>query len=221
VFVTPDPAGGRGKAIWAVLLDTALFPSAIQRLDASTGKPQSAYWSNGSIATAVVDASSSPPKLLVGACYNESRSGSLSVLDARNPSGSAPADLEKYRCTSCPPGDPLAFLVFPKPARFRGQDATGPVEVITPMAGGRIGVRVRYATSGERPWAVGVLTFDESLTPVSADTADDYLRTYEQLAVRGEVAGGAPLTVDPDREFFPILRWDGAARRYVEIFRRR
>jgi hypothetical protein len=221
VFVTADPAGGRGRAIWAVLFDTALFPSAIQRLDAKTGKPQSAYWSNGSIVTAVLDTSLSPPRLLVGACYNEAKAGSLSVLDARDPNGSAPAELEKYRCTSCPPGGPLAFLVFPKPARFRGQDAAGPVEGITPMPDGRLGIRVRYATADERTIAVGVLTLDSSLTPVSADTADDYLNTYDDLARRGDVPRGAPATVDPDREFFPILRWDAAARRYLEVAKRR
>jgi len=221
VFVTADPAGGRGKAIWAVLFDTALFPSAIQRLDLKTGAPQSAYWSNGSIATAVLDTSLSPPRLLVGACHNEMKAGSLSVLDARDPNGSAPAAFEKYRCTSCPPKGPLAFLVFPKPARFRGQDATGPVEDITPMSDGRLGVRVRYATADERTFAVGVLTLDSSLTPISADTADGYLHTYDDLARRGDVPGGAPATVDLDREFFPILRWDAAAQRYMEVTKRR
>jgi hypothetical protein len=220
-FVTADPEGGPRKAVWAVLFDMALFPSAIQRLDVKTGAPQSAFWSNGSITTAVLDASWSPPTLLVGACHNETKAGSLAVLDARDPNGSAPAELEKYRCTSCPPKDPLAFLVFPKPARFRGQDATGPVEGITPMADRRLGVKVRYATSDERTFAVGVLTLDSSLTPVSADTADDYLNAYDDLVKRGDVAPGAPAAVDPDREFFPLLRWDGAARRYVEVFRRR
>jgi hypothetical protein len=218
-FVTADPAGGPGRAIWAVLYDSALFPSSIQRLDPASGAPLSSYWTNGSIVTAVLDESASPPRLLVGACYNETRAGSLSVLDARNANGSAPAALEKYRCTSCPPGEPLAFLVFPKPARFRGQDATGPVEIVTPMADGTLGVRVRYAWSDARTLAVGVFGFDPSLTPFSADTADDYLKVYDELAARGDVAAGAPATVDPDREFFPILKWDGAAKRFVEVRR--
>jgi len=44
---------------------------------------------------------------------------------------------------------------------------------------------------------------------------------YNELVKRGAVPGGAPAAVDPDREFFPILRWDSATRRYVEVFRRR
>ena len=118
-FVTADPAGGPGRAIWISFVDMALFPSAIQRLDPKTGVSLGAYWTNGSIVTAALDTSSpAQPKLLVGACYNETKAGSLSVLDALNPNGSAPATLDKYRCMDCPPGEPMAFLVFPKPARF-------------------------------------------------------------------------------------------------------
>jgi len=217
-FVTADPAGGPGKAIWAVLFDTALFPSSIMRLDAATGTPVTEYWTAGSITAAALDMSGPAPRLLVGACHNETRAGSLSVLDALNPTGSAPAEVEKYRCASCPPGAPLDFLVFPKPARFARLEATGPVETLTPQADGSLGVRVRYATADPETFAVGVFTLDPSLTPVSADTADDYLTTYARLAARGAAAAGAPATVDPAREFFPILRWDSSARRYVKVF---
>ena len=220
-FVTADPGGGPGRAIWAVLYDSALFPSSIQRLDPATGAPLSEYWTNGSILTAVLDESASPPKLLVGACYNETRAGSLSVLDALNPNGSAPAELEKYRCTSCPPGEPTAFLVFPKPARFGKSDSSGPVETLTPQADGTLGVRVRYAVADGEMFAVGVITLDPSLTPVSVDTADNYLATYDKLAARGDAPAGAPATVDPAREFFPILRWDPVARRYEKVFLKR
>jgi hypothetical protein len=218
-FVTADPAGGPGRAIWAVLYDSALFPSSIQRVDPRTGEPSSAYWTNGSIVAAALDASASPPKLLVGACYNETKDGSLSVLDALNPNGSAPAELDKYRCTACPPGEPLAFLVFPKPARFRTLDATGPVETITPLADGMLGVRVRYATPDPGTKAVGVFMLDASLHPVLADSADGYLKAYDAFVRRGDVPAGAPADVDPDREFFPIRRWDSGKQRYVDVFR--
>ncbi len=168
--------------------------------------------------TAALDASASPPRLLVGACYNETRAGSLSVLDALNPDGSAPAELEKYRCTSCPPGEPMAFLVFPKPARFGKSDSAGPVETLTPHGDGTLGVRVRYAWSDMDTSAVGVFRFDSSLAPLSADSADDYLAVYNRLVARGDAPAGAPATVDPVREFFPILRWDRAARRYQKVF---
>jgi hypothetical protein len=220
-FVTADPAGGPGKAIWAVLFDTALFPSSIMRLDPATGTPLTAYWTAGSITAAALDMSGPAPRLLVGACHNETRAGSLSVLDALNPTGSAPAEVEKYRCESCPPGEPVDFLVFPKPARFAHLEATGPVQTLTPQADGTLGVRVRYALADADTAAVGIFTLDPSLTPVSADTADDYLTTYARLVARGDAPAGAPAVVDPARDFFPILRWDGAARRYVKLFLKR
>ena len=220
-FVTPNPAGGPGRALWVSMVDLALFPSAIQRLDPKTGTPLSAYWTNGSIVTAALDASTSPPKLYVGACYNESRAGSLSVLDALNPSGSAPAALEKYRCMDCPPGEPLAFLVFPKPSRFAGSDATGPVETITPQSDGSVGVRVRHAVAGPAAHAVGVFQLDASLGPVSVDTADGYLSVYNALVERGEAPAGAPKAIDPEREFLPLLWWNPAAQRFMEVAKRR
>ena len=221
-FVTPDPAGGPGRAIWVSMIDMALFPSAIQRLDPKRGVPLSAYWTNGSIVTAALDASSpAQPKLLVGACYNETKAGSLSVLDALNPVGSAPATLDKYRCMDCPPGEPLAFLVFPKPARFAGSDATGPVETITLQSDGSIGVRVRHATAGPESHAVGVFQLDASLAPVSVDTADGYLLVYNALVARGQAPAGSPPVIDPEREFLPILWWNAAAQRYMEVTKRR
>jgi hypothetical protein len=203
------------------MVDLALFPSAIQRLDPKTGVPLSAYWTNGSIVSAALDASSSPPKLYVGACYNETRAGSLSVLDALNPIGSAPATLEKYRCMDCPPGEPLAFLVFPKPSRFAGSDATGPVETIAPQSDGSVVVRVRHATAGPTSHAVGVFQLDASLAPVSVDTADGYLSVYEALAERGDAPAGASKTLDPEREFLPLLWWNAAAQRFMEVTKRR
>jgi hypothetical protein len=219
-FITPDPAGGRGRAIWASFIDMALFPSAIERLDTQTGAPLGAYWTNGSIVTAALDTSTpAQPKLLVGACFNETRAGSLSVVDALNPNGSAPAALDKYRCMDCPPGEPLAFLVFPKPARFAGSDATGPVETITLQSDGSIGVRVRHAVAGPGAQAVGMFHLDASLAPVSVDTADGYLSVYNTLAARGE-APAAPPIIDPEREFLPVLWWNAAAQRFMEVTKR-
>lgn len=219
-FITPDPAGGRGRAIWVSFIDMALFPSAIERLDTKTGAPLGAYWTNGSIVTAALDTSTpAQPKLLVGACYNETRAGSLSVVDALDPNGSAPAALDKYRCMDCPPGEPLAFLVFPKPARFAGSDATGPVETITLQSDGSIGVRVRHAVAGPDAQAVGIFQLDASLAPVSVDTADGYLSIYNTLAARGE-APAAPPVIDPEREFLPVLWWNAAAQRFMEVTKR-
>jgi len=221
VFMTADPGGSSGRAIWAIMYDAALFPSLLQRLDARTGKPLSAYWSNGYVVTLALDLGNGRRRLILGTCNNERKAGSLVVLDAMNPNGASPAETEKYRCTSCPTGDPDVFLVFPKPARFGQSDQTGSVERITLLANGGVTIGIRHALGSAGSSAVAMLTLDEAFNPRSVDTADDYLTVYQALASQGAAPSGAPATVDPDREFFPVLRWDSANRRYQEIFRRR
>jgi hypothetical protein len=219
VFVTADPSGGRGRGLWVASYDAALFPSLLQRLDPRTGEALSAYWSNGYILALALDAAENRRRLFVGACNNENKSGSLAVLDAMNPSGSAPAAIEKYRCTSCPPGDPAAFLVFPKPARFGRSEHTGCVDRVTQQADGGVTVGVLHARSDPAGTAAAIHTFDAGLNPRTVDTADDYMNAYRALVSQGAAPAGAPDVVDPDREFMPILRWDSASRRYVEVRR--
>jgi hypothetical protein len=221
VYETPDPAGGRGKALWAVVQDLALFPSAVQRLDSRTGRPLSTYWSNGHILAVALDAEGGRHRLFVGASHNERRAGSLAVLDALRPDASAPAELEKYRCTSCPPGAPQVFLVFPRPFRFGRTDATGPVARISPKADGGLTIGVDHAGVGADLTATAIYQLDPFLAPTAVDTADNYLRTFHMLVERGGAPAGAPDTIDPLREFLPILRWDPASRRYVEVPLRR
>jgi hypothetical protein len=217
LFVTTDPGGGSGRALWAVLYDAALFPSLLQRLDPRTGEPLSAFWSNGYIITLALDLEGNRHRLLLGTCNNEHKASSLVVLDALNPNGSAPAEAEKYRCTSCPPGEPDAFLVFPKPARFGTSEQTGAVERVSVLADGGLTVAAQHAFAGRIGPAVAIYTFDATLNPRSVDTADDYLKVYQELVSQGAAQPGAPATVDLDREFFPILRWDSTTRRFVAV----
>ena len=217
VFVTADPGGGAGRAIWAVMYDAALFPSLLQRLNPRTGEPLSAFWSNGYVITLALDLQDDRRRLFLGTCNNEHKAGSLVVLDAVHPNGSAPAALEKYRCTSCPPGEPLAFLVFPKAARFGQSEETGGVERITPLADGGVTVGVQHATAGELNPAVAIYTLDAAFNPRSVDTADNFMQVYAALVAQGKAPAGAPSVINPDREFLPILRWDSAVRRFVTV----
>jgi hypothetical protein len=217
VFVTADPAGGRERAIWAVMYDAAMFPTLLQRLDPRAGKPLSAYWSNGYILTVALDLNGNRRRLLVGACDNEHKAGSLAVLDALNPNGSAPAETGKYRCTSCPPGEPQAFLVFPKPPRFSATGQTGGVFRIAAAADGSLTVGVLHGQTRTGLEAAAIYTLDASLRPVSVDTADQYKAVYQAMVAEGAAPAGAPDTIDADREFLPILRWDSAARRFVQV----
>jgi hypothetical protein len=66
-----------------------------------------------------------------------------------------------------------------------------------------------------------VFQLDASLAPMSVDTADGYVGVYNALVARGEAPAGAPPVIDPEREFLPILWWNAAAQRYMEVTRRR
>jgi hypothetical protein len=131
------------------------------------------------------------------------------VLDALNPSGSAPAERAKYRCTTCPPGEPLAFVVFPKPARFASYGGSGGIYTIDVGAGG--GVPFLSAITLHAAWghdrAVGVYKLDSTLRPVHVDTADSYQSTYDALVREASIPAFQPARVDPDAEFLPILHW--------------
>ena len=52
--------------------------------------------------------------LVVGATRNEDHGAALSVLDADDPAGTAPANREYYRCLNCPRPSPLAYLALPR-----------------------------------------------------------------------------------------------------------
>jgi hypothetical protein len=220
LFVTEDPHGGRGRAIWAVSYDRALFPSVLQRIDPRTGTPLSTYWSNGFVTSLSLGSYDRKRAVFVGACNNEHKGGSLAVLDAVNPNGAAPAALEKYRCGTCPALDPLAFLVFQIPSRFGRPDRSAPVFRMTTAEGGGVTVGVEHARSASGRIADALYTLDSSLAPVAVDVGDEYAGVYRAVVQAGQAPVGASETVDPVREFFPILRWDSAARRYVKVFKR-
>ena len=217
VFLTDDPDGTRGRALWAASIDLMLFPSVLQRLDLTTGAPLSTYWSNGYILGLALLPVDGRPTLFVGASNNEKKAGSLALLDARNPNGSAPAEKDAYRCTSCPPGEPGTFLVFPKSTRFGNADDTAPVFRIEQAGAGGFYVNVMHGVSETGLHATAVYTLDGSFRPIGVSPADGYAAALRALAGDGALPPGGLSPVDPDREFLPIWRWDKAGQRFVEV----
>jgi hypothetical protein len=216
VFVTVDPAGGSGAALWVVSQDVTLFPAVLQRVDPKTGKPLSTYWSNGYITSVALARVDGRPRLLVGACNNETKGSALAVLDALNPNGVAPSETDEYRCASCEGAAPETFLVFLKPARFGAFDMAGAVISIT-VAREQITVVTNHGLSRSQLLANGVYTLDMSFRPISVALADQYAVAFKALVDEGSVPAGSPDRIGPDREFLPLKRWDDAAKRYVSV----
>ena len=220
-YVTATPDGLAGRAIWAVAYHVALFPSSVQRLDPSTGTPMSTYWSNGFVTALALGGSDDRPLLYLGAANNEHKAASLAVLDARNPNGSAPAENEKYRCVSCAPSVWPAFVVFPRPARFKGPDRSGGIQQVRPVEDGGAVVRVIQGWADTPTNAVAIFTLGPDLEPTLVDTADGYAEVYRQLVEQDLAAPGAPDEVDPVRELLPLLKWDPSARRFARVLLKR
>jgi hypothetical protein len=218
VFITDAPEGPGAHAIWVSSREVSEFPALLVRLNIATGERVSGpYWSNGWVSAVALLRSPEGPRLLLGVTNNEKKAPGAVVLDAMKITGTAPAELAKYRCTSGPPGAPLAVAVFPKPRRFEMYAGGGTVDTIS--AGGTttpVVAMVTYAFTNAGNAASAVFRLDTALRPLQADTADGYMPAYEHLVRAGQIPAFGPLARDPSSELLPIMRWDGAARRYVE-----
>jgi hypothetical protein len=213
-FVTPLLDGSAGRALWVASIERAEFPSVLQRLDAKTGAPLSTYWSNGYISSLATATWKGKAVVLVGASSNETKASSLAVLDAADPNGSAPAVRDNYRCVSCGPKHPLAFVVFPRPARFAPLDESGTLIQIDARRSDALLIRTAH-TGIDRMDAVGLYRLDGDLRPTSVGVGDGYQAVYESKVRHGLIPRYSKDAVDPDAEFLPILHFvDG---RFVPV----
>ncbi len=211
VYLT-QPANAT-PSIWLVSA-SPLFPCVLERLDPRTGRPTSAYWSNGHITTVTASVVGLRPVILVGGSNNETKGAALVALDPGNPNGSTPAVSAHYRCTSCPAGGPLAFVVFPKPRRFAETAVNQSIFSILTAPGG-VNLVVTEAFAGEAPnqaQADALYALDSSLAPLSFDVSDDYASVSAWVARR---RGDPVPAADPRAEHEYILSWkDG---RFVKL----
>jgi hypothetical protein len=218
IVVTTDPTGR--KDVWLVSFHVPWFPSSLERIDPVTGKVASTYWSNGYITSVDRIEWRGRPWLAVGATNNESKGASLALLPADHESGAAPAANDNYRCTTCPPGGPEIFLVFPRSCmRVAGNGQA----VVTQVRVDGFGRLVVYASQaggdapepGLPPDATVLYTLDEHLRLIELDSTPQ----FDLLHERARKAG----IVDHDRGavdeqwLLPVRRWDGS--KYVELNR--
>jgi len=216
-FVTAAPENPSRRALWVTSHHSLMFPSALQRLDPTTGAPMSTYWSNGYIQTLSLATIGDRACLLVGASNNETRGGSLAILDASRPVGAAPSALPKYRCTTCPAGEPLAFVVFPKPRPFATMDIPSAVFQLQRTTDGFV-VGVRHASGTDTLAADVYYWLDDRFQPRTIDVGDGYALVYQALVRQKAIPDGGPiLLADQTPDFAPVLRWSGS--RYAPVGR--
>jgi hypothetical protein len=197
--------------IWLVSRHNYYFPSVLEKLSPN-GEVRGEYWSNGHITQVKFGLIGERRVVLVGATNNEHNGASLAVLDEANFSGSAPGEDSKYQCTNCPPGEPLAFFVFPANELSKLLNERPAVSEIRMEADGKIIVTVLHAratlpggNSALRPSLS--YTFDSNFRLVGAEADDSFRETHARLELLGKLKhpfGPACL-----RQLLPILRWNG------------
>ena len=206
----PDP---RGSNIWLVSNHRPWFPSVLTKMDPD-GKVLAEYWSAGYVTSIWEGVVAGRRVVLVGARNNESEGASLAMLDATHPSGSAPAAEARYQCRSCPPGSPIHFVQFPKPARLQPLRGTGPVIRINVDSASRITVWVAPAHDTEgQPRPDVIYTLDADLRPLSVGVNDAFDAGVRALAGR-KLIPEPPSTPAID-EVQTIRWWDGS--RFIDL----
>ena len=200
-----------GRDVWLVSVHSPWFPSVMTRLEPD-GRTSGEYWSNGYITLASGAVLGGRRVLLVGARSNESEGASLALLDADSPSGAAPADAARYRCDDCPPGRPLRFVQFLKPARLRMLRGTSAITRVHVDGFSRVVVWINHGQDvGEFQGEV-IYTLDSDLRPLEVGLNDGF-QTATDALVRKKLIPPPPASPAID-EVRTIRWWDGT--RFIE-----
>ena len=205
--------GGGGKWVWLVSLHYPFSPSVLQKLGAD-GVVQGEYWSNGHITAVVPTVLNGKRVVLVGSTNEEQQGAALAVLDEADPDGSAPAEANSSRCErGCPPGHPLAFLVFRRldiAAAIAGKafvshavvNAAGTVLVTVLQSTGT------YVPDADRDAASSYYELDAQFRVKRARLNERWPYIHRLFEGRDLVKPQAQSTADEG--LWPVLRWDGA-----------
>jgi hypothetical protein len=209
-FLVAAEPGGK-KAIWAVAHHGLWHPTVLQKLTPA-GRVEGEFWNGGHVIAMQAGTVGGRRVLLLGATNNETRGGALAVVDADNPSGSSPAETDGFRCRDCPPGGPLAFLIFPLMEVGREADSRAYVSEVRLEPDDTMSIRVSQGSGapGEPPLAEPTVYYvlDQRFHVMRAETGDDYRLSHARLELLGRLDhkfGPRDL-----RELFPVLSWDGA-----------
>lgn len=204
-----------GASIWVASVNT-YFPAVVQRLDAH-GRLLGEYWMAGhpSVLREVEEAGRRV--IAVGGTANESYRATLSILDPENPTGTAPATVDAYRCRDCPDGHPLAFLAFPQDELSRATGDRPRVVEVDPSAEGlRVVLATAAAEVGSRGGCGGDVHYrlDSRFRPVRADLGDTFRLCHGQLRAGGLLEHDlGPRDV---AALFPVEAWYGGAAERIE-----
>jgi hypothetical protein len=198
------------KSIWLVSYHLAGFPTVLERLDAA-GQVSGEYWSGGQVGSVELSPPGGPRLVFVGATDDEHRSASLAVLDDSRPMGASPSASPSYQCQGCPPGTPVAFLLFPRIEAARVVDSFAIVDDIRVDALNQMILSVRHETAP----LVDQDTRDKSRTRYFLDAtfrilSGEFDQSYRSVHSQLEKARliDHPFGPRDEGDLWPVLRWD-------------
>jgi hypothetical protein len=205
--VTSNPDGS--KTLWLVSQHTKWFAAVLEKID-DRGELLAQYWSNGHINSIQEGRWQGRRAILVGAMFNDGTRVSLAALDYERPGGSAPAQQAKYRCQNCPPGEPLAFLVFPRTELSRMLEDRPAVSEMRVQADGGILLTTANGTFSveagkEISHGDAIYTLDSHFRITGAETGNQYRMIHNRLELVGRIKH--VFRPEEDAELFPVLEW--------------
>jgi hypothetical protein len=204
-------------ALWVAAPHHLYYPSVVARLDAA-GRVQAEFWTNGHAITLASATLLGRRVVVIGSANNEFRRAGLTVIDAVNGSGSTPAVNPAYRCADCPPGSPLAAIVFPVPD-LPAATSTGGIPAVMSLVpnDGGLAVGVGFPSGQDAPGTplLGAwYEFDTQLRPQRAELSAQYEAAHRRAEEAGAVDHAYNAAIEA-RQLFPILSWDGS--KYVPV----
>lgn len=196
------------RPVWVVAHHAPWWPSVVAKLDMS-GRVLAEYWHPGHITVLAEASLRGRHVLLAGGTNHETSSAALSVLDYDSPAGSAPATQEQYRCKNCPPGAPLAYLVFPRAPLGRALNSRSYVEQIWVREDGDVEIVVQEGETSSGVSATVAYYLDAKFRLQTAEVMDEYVSGYDKLLARGVL--NKPLDrAREDAGLRDIHYWDGS-----------
>lgn len=197
--------------VWAVFVHTPYFPSVLEQIN-PRGDVLTRYWSNGYITALAETEWGGQRVLLAGSVNNEHKGSALAVLSRERPSGMAPALNAAYRCSTCPAGDPLAFVVFPPSpvGKVRGE---GTIVPLTYRSGEGVVTVIEEVIHGlEFPSGGLLYTLNEDLDLVKLEVTAQYKGLHDALFKVGRI--DRPYSPAEELLIGRVLVWDEG--RFVE-----
>lgn len=196
--------GGETRIAWAVHHFT-WWPGLLITLDAQ-GERLGTFVNSGWIRA--VKPSPDHRRLLVSGISNDNRAYILAVLDAERPTGRSPERAgAPTECVSCPPGDPLRYVVFPR--TDVGREQPFPLDGPSVQTFEDGGIEVQTFETSAPNVATVVYRLGPDLSIASARVNDAFWEWHQRLEADGRLRHGPEAC--PERLSMTVRQWTPAA----------